>query len=90
MKSSFIYLINFRTLSSKEQTIPKQVKLKYNQLFNANDRFKTGFLTGIQARHLLGATGLSQMILAQIWNLSDIDKDGRLTQEEFESIERLI
>lgn len=35
------------------------------------------------ARHLLKQTGLPEPMLAQIWNLSDIDKDGRLTQEEF-------
>lgn len=35
------------------------------------------------ARHLLKQTGLPEPILAQIWNLSDVDKDGKLTQEEF-------
>jgi len=39
--------------------------------------------TGMQARHILSQTGLSQMILAKIWQLSDIDNDGKLTQEEF-------
>lgn len=28
-------------------------------------------------------TGLAQPILAQIWNLADFDKDGKLTYEEF-------
>ncbi|XP_077973395.1 intersectin-1-like isoform X1 [Styela clava] len=63
--------------------VPKQSKLKYNQQFNLNDSNKTGFLSGMQARFILTQTGLPQPILAQIWNLSDIDKDGKLTQEEF-------
>ena len=37
----------------------------------------------MQARHLMSGTGLAQLTLAQIWQLSDIDKDGKLSQEEF-------
>ncbi|XP_078492454.1 intersectin-1 isoform X1 [Ciona intestinalis] len=69
--------------SSQEWAIPKTTKLKYNQLFNSNDRAKTGFLTGMQARHILNSSGIAQMNLAKIWQLSDIDNDGKLSQEEF-------
>uniref|UniRef100_H2XVQ2 Uncharacterized protein n=1 Tax=Ciona intestinalis TaxID=7719 RepID=H2XVQ2_CIOIN len=69
--------------SSQEWAIPKTTKLKYNQLFNSNDRAKTGFLTGMQARHILNGSGIAQMNLAKIWQLSDIDNDGKLSQEEF-------
>lgn len=37
----------------------------------------------MQARHVLNNTGLAQMILAKIWQLSDIDNDGKLSQDEF-------
>lgn len=66
-----------------EWAIPQQSKLKYTQIFNSLDRTRSGFLTGAQARHLLMQSGLPQGVLAQIWNLSDIDQDGRLTCEEF-------
>jgi len=66
-----------------EWAIPQPSKLKYTQQFNTNDRTRTGFLTGPQARNILLQSGLPQQILAQIWNLSDIDVDGRLTCEEF-------
>lgn len=66
-----------------EWNIPQASKLKYTQLFNQVDTNRTGFLTGIQARNILVNSGLSNQHLANIWNLSDIDKDGNLTSEEF-------
>ncbi|XP_022654565.1 intersectin-1-like isoform X4 [Varroa destructor] len=66
-----------------EWAVAQQTKLKYTQLFNQHDRQRTGFLTGNQARGILMQTGLPNAVLAQIWQLSDIDTDGRLTSEEF-------
>ena len=63
--------------------IPHNSKLKHTQTFNTNDRHMRGHLTGVEARALLVHTGLPQPILAQIWNLADFDKDGKLTCEEF-------
>ncbi|UJR22027.1 hypothetical protein I4U23_025094 [Adineta vaga] len=58
---------------------------KYLQQFHSLvDVTKTnGFMTGVQAKNILQQTGLSQTYLHQIWNLADIDKDGRLTPDEF-------
>lgn len=58
-------------------------KLKFTQLFNTTDRTRSGFLTGAQARNLLMQSRLPQATLAQIWALSDIDSDGRLSCDEF-------
>ncbi|XP_031632299.1 intersectin-1 [Contarinia nasturtii] len=58
-------------------------KLKYTQLFNTTDRTRNGYLTGVQARNLLLQSKLPQASLAQIWALSDIDSDGRLSCDEF-------
>ncbi len=66
-----------------EWSIPHGPKLRYKQTFNTHDKTRSGFLTGPQARQILLQTGLPQGILAQIWSLSDIDNDGRLTQDEF-------
>ncbi|CAG2109286.1 unnamed protein product, partial [Medioppia subpectinata] len=66
-----------------EWAIPQPSKLKYTQQFNSHDRTRTGFLTGPQARNILIESKLPQPVLAQIWNLSDIDSDGRLTCDEF-------
>ncbi|XP_052014640.1 intersectin-1 isoform X4 [Apodemus sylvaticus] len=43
----------------------------------------SGHLTGPQARTILMQSSLPQAQLASIWNLSDIDQDGKLTAEEF-------
>lgn len=63
--------------------VPHQTKLKYTQLFNTTDRTRSGYLSGVQARHVMVQTKLPQPILAQIWTLSDMDSDGRLGCEEF-------
>lgn len=52
-------------------------------MFHANDPAATGFITGQQGKTILMQTGLVQTLLAQIWNLADFDKDGKLSLEEF-------
>ncbi|XP_023033932.2 intersectin-1 isoform X3 [Drosophila willistoni] len=66
-----------------EWAVQAAQKRKYTQVFNANDRTRSGFLTGAQARGVLVQSKLPQVTLAQIWTLSDIDGDGRLNCEEF-------
>nr|XP_045006294.1 intersectin-1 isoform X3 [Jaculus jaculus] len=66
-----------------EWAVPQSSRLKYRQLFNSNDKTMSGHLTGPQARTILMQSSLPQAQLASIWNLSDIDQDGKLTAEEF-------
>ena len=66
-----------------EWAVPNPSRLKYTQQFNQNDRSKSGFISGVQARNILMSTGLPQQILATVWSLSDLDSDGRLSSEEF-------
>ncbi|XP_041439354.1 intersectin-1-like isoform X3 [Xenopus laevis] len=63
--------------------VPPSSRLKYRQLFNSHDKTMSGHLTGPQARTILMQSSLPQSQLATIWNLSDIDQDGKLTAEEF-------
>ena len=42
-----------------------------------------GFLFGDSAVKALGSTGLPKDILRKVWNLSDVDKDGKLDLYEF-------
>ncbi|KJH47370.1 SH3 domain protein [Dictyocaulus viviparus] len=64
-------------------TIPHQAKLRYSQQFNQQDKQRVGFLTGQAGRSALGMSGLPTPALAHIWALSDINKDGKLTVDEF-------
>ncbi|XP_034608145.1 intersectin-1 isoform X3 [Trachemys scripta elegans] len=66
-----------------EWAVPQSSRLKYRQLFNSHDKMMSGHLTGPQARTILMQSSLPQAQLATIWNLSDIDQDGKLTAEEF-------
>ncbi|XP_063303615.1 intersectin-1 isoform X3 [Pelobates fuscus] len=67
----------------QEWAVPVSSRLKYRQLFNSHDKTMSGHLTGPQARTILMQSSLPQAQLATIWNLSDIDQDGKLTAEEF-------
>uniref|UniRef100_A0A8W4F6B7 Intersectin-1 n=1 Tax=Sus scrofa TaxID=9823 RepID=A0A8W4F6B7_PIG len=69
--------------SAAEWAVPQSSRLKYRQLFNSHDKTMSGHLTGPQARTILMQSSLPQAQLASIWNLSDIDQDGKLTAEEF-------
>uniref|UniRef100_H2YB80 Intersectin 1 (SH3 domain protein) n=1 Tax=Ciona savignyi TaxID=51511 RepID=H2YB80_CIOSA len=66
----------------QEWAIPKHTKLKYNQLFNSNDRTKTGYMSGRRIMQMV-SFGNILLFFKNIWQLSDIDNDGKLSQEEF-------
>uniref|UniRef100_A0A673Z189 Intersectin 1 n=1 Tax=Salmo trutta TaxID=8032 RepID=A0A673Z189_SALTR len=90
----YIYIYIFLSLSFSpslslshhppiDWAVPSSSRLKYRQLFNSHDKMMSGHLTGPQARTILMQSSLPQTSLASIWNLSDIDQDGKLTAEEF-------
>lgn len=58
-------------------------KLRYCQQFNQLDKGRIGSLAGIHARNVLAQSQLPNVTLAEIWTLSDVNKDGRLSVEEF-------
>lgn len=66
-----------------EWAVKAPAKRKYTQVFNAADRSRTGFLTGVQARGILVQSKLPQATLARIWTMADMDCDGRLSCDEF-------
>ncbi len=63
--------------------IPSTSRIKYSQVFQSNDLSSTGYIAGQTAKTLLMQTGLPQAVLAQVWNLADYDKDGKLSLDEF-------
>ncbi|KRZ71162.1 Intersectin-1 [Trichinella papuae] len=56
---------------------------KYGHIFHGMNQTKSGYLTGKDARLIFSRSGLSNDVLARIWFLSDLDKDGRLNLDEF-------
>lgn len=64
-------------------TVPQHLKLRFSQQFNQLDKNRIGILTGNQARGVLGESQLPTNVLAEIWNLSDVNKDGCLSIDEY-------
>jgi intersectin len=58
-------------------------RTKHNLTFNQLNPENGQYLNGEQARNFMLKSGLSAQILADIWNLSDINKDGKLDRKEF-------
>ncbi|XP_051879994.1 intersectin-2b isoform X4 [Pristis pectinata] len=70
-------------MSSSDWGVPQSSRLKYRQVFNSLDKSMSGYLSGPQARNALVQSNLSHNQLATIWNLADVDQDGKLRAEEF-------
>ena len=64
-------------------SLPLPSKNKYRQEFYNNDKSGVGILNGVQARYILSQSGVPTPTLAEIWNLSDVNKDGALSPDEF-------
>ena len=58
-------------------------KAKSDIIFNQIDSDKDGYATGLEVKDVLLKTGLSPMILANIWGLCDIGATGKLNSEQF-------
>jgi len=62
--------------------VSREREARYTALFEEQGPVD-GHLTGGQAKKPLMATGLAVEVLGKVWELSDIDKDGRLSVHEF-------
>ncbi|KAI0974894.1 hypothetical protein F4678DRAFT_485873 [Xylaria arbuscula] len=81
-------------LSPQAMSIPPQAtggdwlimpvdKVKYDQFYADLDKTNKGYITGEEAVPFLSQSKLSEDALAQIWDLSDINSEGRLTKDSF-------
>jgi epidermal growth factor receptor substrate 15 len=58
-------------------------KARFDQIFTGLDKLNRGFITGDQAIDFFGNARLPEETLAQIWDLADINSEGRLNRDEF-------
>jgi len=58
-------------------------KVQSDSIYKVLPGGQEGLLSGAGARDYLLESGLSPVVLRQIWDLSDVDKDGYLSPEEF-------
>ncbi|KAG8522483.1 Intersectin-2 [Galemys pyrenaicus] len=69
--------------------ITSEERTKHDKQFD-NLKPSGGYITGDQARTFFLQSGLPAPILAEIWALSDLNKDGKMDQQEFSIAMKLI
>ena len=63
--------------------VTSQDKAQFDQIFATVDTQNQGFITGEQAVGFFSNSRLPEEALAQIWDLADINSEGRLSRDEF-------
>ncbi|KAI1492858.1 hypothetical protein F5X96DRAFT_624637 [Biscogniauxia mediterranea] len=58
-------------------------KARFDQFYADLDKTNKGFITGEEAVPFLSQSNLPEDALAQIWDLADINSEGRLTKDTF-------
>lgn len=66
-----------------EWAIGTREKETFDQIFSTLDTENCGFITGDQAVGFFSNSRLPEEALAQIWDLADINSEGRLNRDEF-------
>lgn len=66
-----------------EWLISPAEKAQFDNIFTTVDTAKAGIISGDQAVAFFTNAQLPEDVLAQIWDLADIDADGQLTKDEF-------
>ncbi|KAG8974687.1 hypothetical protein FRC05_007021 [Tulasnella sp. 425] len=69
--------------ASGDWDISTQEKATADSFFATLDTQRRGYIEGDVAVPFMLQSGLPEEVLAQIWDLTDLHKDGRLTQEGF-------
>jgi epidermal growth factor receptor substrate 15 len=58
-------------------------KQRFDVIYDSLDKTKKGFITGEEAVPFLSQSNLPEAALANIWDLADINSEGRLNRDEF-------
>lgn len=69
--------------SSSDWAVTPVDKARFDQFYNDLDKTNKGYITGEEAVPFLSQSSLSEDALAQIWDLADINSEGRLTRDTF-------
>ncbi|KAK7947975.1 uncharacterized protein PG986_008861 [Apiospora aurea] len=70
-------------MSGSDWAVTPVDKARFDQFYNDLDKTNKGFITGEEAVPFLSQSNLSEDALAQIWDLADINSEGRLTRDTF-------
>lgn len=69
--------------SGNDWLVSPQDKTRFDALFDGIDKSRSGHINGEQAVQFFSTSGLSEDLLASIWDLADINSEGRLSRDEF-------
>ena len=72
-----------QTPGGDQWAVSPQDKATFDQIFNTVDTTNAGFITGEQAVAFFSNSRLPEEALAQIWDLADVNSEGRLSRDEF-------
>ncbi|KAL8792082.1 MAG: hypothetical protein Q9195_005337 [Heterodermia aff. obscurata] len=71
------------SMPSDGWAISTQEKAQFDQIYATIDTGNRGFITGEQAVGFFSNSRLPEDVLAQIWDLADINSEGQLNRDEF-------
>lgn len=71
------------TASASDWAISPMDKAQFDNIYAGLDKANRGFITGDEAVPFFSNSKLPEEVLAQIWDLADINSQGRLTRDEF-------
>lgn len=72
-----------RSVGPGDWAISPADKAKFDQLYADLDPTNKGFITGEEAVPFFSKSKLSEDLLAQVWDLSDVSSTGQLNKDEF-------
>ena len=71
------------TTTGDQWAVSLQEKAQFDQIFAKVDTQNLGYITGEQAVGFFSNSRLPEDVLAQIWDLADINSEGQLNRDEF-------
>ncbi|KZF20589.1 hypothetical protein L228DRAFT_253800 [Xylona heveae TC161] len=82
-RSSFAAPPQSAQSTGTDWAIGPQDKAQFDSIFSTLDKANLGFITGDQAVAFFGNSKLPEEVLAQVWDLADINSEGKLNRDEF-------
>ncbi|KAI9871597.1 MAG: hypothetical protein M1830_002706, partial [Pleopsidium flavum] len=70
-------------VTGNDWAISPQDKVQFDNIYTSVDKANRGFITGDQAVTFFSNSRLPEDILAQIWDMADINSEGKLNRDEF-------
>ncbi|KAH9857811.1 hypothetical protein C2E23DRAFT_720331 [Lenzites betulinus] len=81
--STFPFIQQQSTGATPQWDVTAQEKVNSDRIYDTLDTLKRGYIEGDVAVPFMLQSKLPEDVLAQIWDLSDLNNDGRLTRDGF-------